>query len=251
MKWNVADILYACRKLLPSLKLRPSKLTTEFVHDYLRALGELRQKKRDWRVFRELHFNAGEHPAEYRDYECAFAAEYIGRFAPRSLLDVGSYRHFLIGLMADREVTTLDVRPRVALLPNERVVTADARDPRLPPNSFDLVLSLSTLEHFGLGRYGDAIDFDADRVAFERLAGLMRPGGHFVYSTFITRCAQTVVFNAHRIYTREVLRSYAAGLRSIEERYYSNRLRRWCAFEEVTTQPKRWDVICACWQKPE
>src|SRR6185295_254502 len=67
MKWNVADILYACRKLLPSLKLRPSKLTTEFVHDYLRALGELRQKKRDWRVFRELHFNAGEHPAEYRD----------------------------------------------------------------------------------------------------------------------------------------------------------------------------------------
>jgi SAM-dependent methyltransferase len=145
----------------------------------------------------------------------------------------------------------LDVRPRAALLPNEKVVTADARDPRLPPNSFDLVLCLSTLEHFGLGRYGDAIDFHADRAAFAGLAGLVRPGGHFVYSTSITRFAPSIVFNAHRIYTREVLRSYAAELRSIEERYYSNRLRRWCAFEEITTQPKRWDVICACCQKPE
>src|SRR2546427_10382792 len=78
MKWNAADLLYACCKLLPSPKLRPSKLATKFVRDYLRALGELRQQKRDWRIFRELHFNAGEHPAEYRDYECAFAAECIG-----------------------------------------------------------------------------------------------------------------------------------------------------------------------------
>jgi hypothetical protein len=209
------------------------------MRDYLRALRELRHNKREWHIFRELHFNVGEHPAEYRDYECAFAAECIGRLAPASMLDVGSYRHFLIGLMADREVTTLDVRPRAALLPNEKVVTADAKDPRLPPNSFDLVLCLSTLEHFGLGRYGDAIDFDADRAAFAGLAGL------------VTRFAPTVVFNAHRIYTREILRSYAAELRLIEERYYSNRLRRWCAFEEITTQPKRWDVICVCCQKPD
>jgi len=251
MKWHLADLLYVCRKLMPSPKFRRPKVPGKYVRGYLRSLGELRLAKRDWRIYRELHFGAGPHPAEYRDYECAFAAEQIGRLAPRSLLDVGSYRHFLIGLMASRQVTTLDVRPRAALLPNETVVTADAKDPNLPPNSFDLVLCLSTLEHFGLGRYGDEVDFDADRAAFSGLAGLVRPGGHFVYSTSITRFEPSVVFNAHRIYTREVLLGYAAGLRLIEERYYSNRLRRWCAFEEVATQPKRWDVICACYQKPD
>jgi len=251
MKWNPADLLYVCRKLMPNPKFHRRKTTAQFVRGYLRSLGELRLAKPDWRIYRELHFSAGAHPAEYRDYECAFAAEHISRLAPRSLLDVGSYRHFLIGLMASRQVTTLDVRPRAALLPNEKVVTADVKDANLPPNSFDLVLCLSTLEHFGLGRYGDEVDFDADRAAFAGLVGLVRPGGHFVYSTSITRFEPSIVFNAHRIYTREVLCRYTAGLRLIEERYYGNRLRRWCSFEEVTTQPKRWDVICVCCQKPE
>jgi SAM-dependent methyltransferase len=236
---------------MPSPKFRRLKAPAQFVRGYLRALRELRLLKRDWRIYRELQFGAGAHPAEYRDYECAFAAEHISRLAPCSLLDVGSYRHFLIGLMANRDVTTLDVRPRAALLPNEKVVTADAKNANLPPNSFDLVLCLSTLEHFGLGRYGDEVDFDADRAAFSGLTVLVKPGGHFVYSTSITRFEPSIVFNAHRIYTREVLRRYAAGLRLIEERYYSKRLRRWCGFEEVTAQPKRWDVICVCCQKPD
>jgi len=251
MKWHLADLLYVCRKLVPSPKFRRAKAPAQFSRGYLRSLGELRLAKPEWRIYRELHFGAGTHPVGYLDYECAFAAEHINRLAPRSLLDVGSYRLFLIGLMASRQVTTLDVRPRAALLPNETVVTADAKDPKLPPNSFDLVLCLSTLEHFGLGRYGEEVDFDADRAAFAGLARLVRPGGHLVYSTSITRFEPSVVFNAHRIYTREVLHRYAAGLRLIEERYYSNRLRRWCAFEEVTTRPKRWDVICACCQKPD
>ncbi|MEI7809536.1 MAG: DUF268 domain-containing protein [Verrucomicrobiota bacterium] len=251
MKQTLIDWFYVLRKRLPSLKIRPSKASGKFSDDYLHALCELRRTKPDWKIFRELHFDVGMHPAEYRDYECAFAAECIKKLAPGSLLDVGSYRHFLIGLMADREVTTLDVRSREALLPNEKVVTTDAKTPNLPPNSFDMVLCLSTLEHFGLGRYGDPVDFDADRIAFASLAQLVKPGGHFVYSTSLTRSAPSFVFNAHRIYSQNILHGYANGLRLIEERYYSNRLRRWCAFDEVTDRPKKWDVICGCWQKPE
>ena len=250
MNGHWSDWFYVFRKRLPGLKIRASKSPPNFNDEYLRALGELRRTKVDWKVFRELHFDAGTHPAAYRDYECAFAAEWIGKLAPGSLLDIGSYRHFLIGLMASREVTTLDVRSRAELLPNEKVVTTDAKKPKLPPESFDLVLCLSTLEHFGLGRYGDEIDFDADRLAFSSLVRLIKPGGHFVYSTSLTRTNPSFVFNAHRIYSKEILHDYTQGLRLLEERYYSNGLRRWCEFAEVTDRPKKWDVICGCWQKP-
>lgn len=71
------------------------------------------------------------------------------------ILDIGSYRDFLLGILTTREVTTIDVRARQTLLKNEKIYTADAKSLPFEDNSFDMVLSLCTLEHVGLGRYGD------------------------------------------------------------------------------------------------
>lgn len=49
-------------------------------------------------------------------------------------------------------------------------------------DSYDVALSISTIEHVGLGHYGDAIIPDGDRKAVERLAQALRAGG-LLYAT--------------------------------------------------------------------
>jgi SAM-dependent methyltransferase len=218
--------------------------------EYERNLEALRRAPGRFQVFREPVFNGGSHPENFVDFECAFAAREIRRLAPRSILDVGSYRHFLLGLQAHFPVTTVDVRERQPLFPEETALTGDAKKLGLPDRSFDLVLSLCTLEHLGLGRYGDELDFEADRKAFREWVRILRPGGYLIFSTTITRARPAIGFNAHRIYDYEMLREFCRGLGPLEEKFYSHRLKAFCLQEEVTADPQGWDVYCGCWQKP-
>ena len=135
---------------------RVPKVPLSFVSDYRSALRRLRRTSppRFRSVVQSFTWEAGEHPVLWWDFECAFAAEHIARVSPTDILDIGSIRSFIAGLMAHYRVTTVDVREREALLENETVITTDAKRLDLPDNSFDVVVSLCALEHFGLGRYG-------------------------------------------------------------------------------------------------
>lgn len=223
-----------------------------FLAEYNFYLAKLKKEPSGYVVSHTTVCNdVGAHPFDYRDYECAFAADHLKRLKPGSILDVGSYRFFLLGVMASFPITTIDVRNRKPFLENETVVTCDAKDLTLPDNHFDLVLSLCAIEHFGLGRYGDEFDLEADSKAFRALIRVLKPGGHLVFTTTITRGPATLDFNAHRIYTYEMLReSFCAGLICEEEKFYSHRLRSFCSFEEVTAQQNVWDIYCGCWKKP-
>ena len=150
------------------------KKSSGWKEDYERTLEALKRNPGRFQVFPEPVFEPGSHPENFVDYECAFAARNIRRFAPRSILDIGSYRHFLLGLQAHFPVTTLDVRKRRPLSADETVLTGDAKKLNLPDRSFDLALSLCTLEHLGLGRYGDDLDFEADAKAFREMVRVLK-----------------------------------------------------------------------------
>jgi SAM-dependent methyltransferase len=75
------------------------------------------------------------------------------------------------------------------------------------------VLSLScmhTVEHVGLGRYGDPIDATGDLKAMKELARVLAPGGTllFVVPVGIPR----IEFNAHRVYGYEQVLEGFSGL---------------------------------------
>ena len=233
----------------PEAKIK-IQLPEKFQMDYDRNLALLRQNPGPFQIFPEPVFESGIHPETFVDFECAFAAQNIQHSAPRSILDIGSYRHFILGLLAHFPVTTVDVRNRRPLSSNETVLTGDAKKLDLPDRSFDLVLSLCALEHFGLGRYGDAIDFQADGKAFREMTRVLKPGGHLIFSTTITRARPAIGFNAHRIYSYELLRDFCVGLILSDEKCFSHRLKSFCPREEVTSDPQGWDVYCGCWQKP-
>ena len=208
-----------------------------------------KENPRGFEVFQEPLFESGDHPQDFIDHQCAFAAFHLRRVQARKILDVGSYRHFILGLLAHSPVTSIDVRPRKPTVGNETLLTCDAKRLSKPDGSFDLVISLCALEHFGLGRYGDAFDPDADRKAFSEMVRVLQPGGSLIFTTTITRAAPSIAFNAHRIYDHSMLHAFCSGLACVEEKFYSHEKRGFCALKEVTDKPRWWDVYCGCWKK--
>lgn len=93
-------------------------------------------------------------------------------------------------------VTTIEYRPVDCRIPGLCVLTPDefARCPR----RFDAVISISSIEHDGLGRYGDPLNPDGDLTAMGRFRDLLKPGGRLFLAVPIG--PDVVVWNAHRIY---------------------------------------------------
>jgi SAM-dependent methyltransferase len=216
---------------------------------YDRNLEVARHRPGAFTVIPKFSYDAGEHPVSYIDAECAFAATHIAAHAPESILDIGSYRHFLLGLQAHYPVTTLDVRKRRAATSNETVITSDAASLDLPDGSFDVVVSLCTLEHLGLGRYGDAFDLDADGAAMREMNRILRPGGRLIFSTAVTGGEPVLAFNELRIYTIDMLHDLCGELRAEDEQFFSMAHERSCSLDELQTAPGRFDVYLGCWVK--
>jgi SAM-dependent methyltransferase len=243
--WNfsiLCGLCVLCGEIIWESRVDPKEL-------FDRNWEALKRDPRGFEVFQEPLFESGEHPQDFVDHQCAFAASHIRRAKSLEILDVGSYRHFIMGLLAHFSVTSIDVRTRRPTVKNEAILTCDAKRLTLPDDYFDLVISLCALEHFGLGRYGDAFDPAADRQAFSEMVRVLRPGGSLIFSTTVTRAVPSIAFNAHRIYSLSMLQSLCLGLTCVEEKFYSHEKKRFCSFKEVTDKPRWWDVYCGCWKK--
>lgn len=62
----------------------------------------------------------------------------------------------------------------------------------------DFAYSFSSLEHSGLGRYGDPIDPFGDFEALQQISCLVKPGGFLFLG--VPSAGDCIVFNGHRIY---------------------------------------------------
>jgi len=66
---------------------------------------------------------------------------------------------------------------------------------------------MHTVEHVGLGRYGDQLDPDGDLKAIKELVRVLASGGNLFFVVPIGRKPK-IMFNAHRIYTTEQILQY-------------------------------------------
>ena len=77
---------------------------------------------------------------------------------------------------------------------------------KLPDSWIETTDSLSclhTIEHFGLGRYGDPINPDGHLRGLEQLKRMVIPGGIFYLSNPIG--PERVEFNAHRVFAPQTV----------------------------------------------
>lgn len=115
--------------------------------------------------------------------------------------DIGSRLDGFIAhlLAAGIKVNMVDIRPFPGKVENLYTVVDDAAKMKnIRNNSLTSISALCSLEHFGLGRYGDEINPEACFECFEQIQNKLKSGGKLYISVPIGK--ERVEFNAHRVF---------------------------------------------------
>lgn len=116
-------------------------------------------------------------------------------------VDIGSrIDGFIAHLLVFMTVDVIDIRPLDSPYNNLRFIQDDATElKQFPDNSIESISSLHAAEHFGLGRYGDAVEPNAHMRFMRSLARVLKPGGRLYFSVPVGK--ERVEFNAHRVFS--------------------------------------------------
>jgi len=128
---------------------------------------------------------------------------------PNQHFDFGSrVDGFIAHLASFREVTMLDIRGlQVIGHPQINFKVCDIMK-LAEQNVAESLSCLHTLEHIGLGRYGDAINPNGHILAFNNLLGFVKPDG-LLYLSFPISNSTKVYFNRERIFEPTELLSWS------------------------------------------
>lgn len=135
-------------------------------------------------------------------FQDMWAAWEIYRSGVKHVYDIGSRMDGYIAhlLAMEVNVTLIDIRPFKHNVEGVNFIQADAMNlSNIPDNSIETLSSLCALEHFGLGRYGDPIDYNGWRKSLHAIKRKLKVGGTFYLSVPVGN-RERVQFNAHRIF---------------------------------------------------
>ena len=148
------------------------------------------------------------------EYHQAWAIRKVKQINPARHVDIASKLTFNACLSAFLPVDFFDYRPALLKLDNLRCLHANLTQLHFETGSIQSLSCMHTVEHVGLGRYGDPIDPEGDIKAIKELKRVLAPGGNllFVVPVGLPR----LQYNAHRIYSYEMIIEYFSDLTLIE-----------------------------------
>lgn len=137
-------------------------------------------------------------------YHPAWAARIVKQINPVKHIDLSSTLHFSSVLSAFIPTEFYDYRPAELILENFKSGFADLVQLPFADASVESLSCMHTIEHIGLGRYGDPIDYDGDIKAMAEISRVIKPGGSFLFVVPMAKTAQ-IRFNGHRLYSKELV----------------------------------------------
>lgn len=153
-----------------------------------------------------------------------WAAKKILKNNPQNHYDVGSRLDgFISHLLVFRdEVTLIDIRPLEQTIYGINFIEADATNMLgIKDNSIESLSSLSAVEHFGLGRYGDPIDPEGSFKAMKAFQRVIEPNGKLYFAVPVGS-EDVLCFNAHRIFNPLNIIEQFDKMKLVEFSYISN-----------------------------
>lgn len=145
-------------------------------------------------------------------YHTAWAARILSKTKPKKHVDISSSLYFSSIVSAFVPVDFYDYRPPELKLSNLRVDKADLLSLPFKDNSVSSLSCMHTIEHIGLGRYGDPLDTEGDIKAINELIRVLSPDGSLIFVVPIGGIPK-IMFNAHRVYTYKQILKYFSQLK--------------------------------------
>lgn len=133
-------------------------------------------------------------------YHTAWAARVLAETRPAEHIDISSSLYFNGIVSAFIPITFYDYRPADLELSGFRSERGDLMSLPFADKSLQSLSCMHTVEHIGLGRYGDPIDPDGDIKACKELSRVLAHGGSLLFVTPVAGRPK-IEWNAHRIYT--------------------------------------------------
>jgi ubiquinone/menaquinone biosynthesis C-methylase UbiE len=118
------------------------------------------------------------------------------------------------------KVIGVDFRKYPYKHPNFRFKQADILSMPFPDDKFDIVTCISTLEHIGLGFYGDSTSRDSpDKKAILQITRTLKEGGLFLFSVPFGMKQKN---SQQRIYDSDTINLLFKNFRILEKAFYKN-----------------------------
>lgn len=147
-------------------------------------------------------------------YHTSWAARKVRDIAPKVHVDISSSLYFSGIVSAFVPVDFYDYRPAQLKLSDLQSKEADLSKLHFADSSIDSLSCMHTIEHIGLGRYGDPIDPTGDITACAELSRVLAQDGRLIFVTPVGK--PKIEFNAHRIYSYEQVLALFPDLELVE-----------------------------------
>ena len=139
-------------------------------------------------------------------FHTSWAARKVKQINPEVHIDISSSLYFCGILSAFQSVEFYDYRPADLNLDNLVSKRVDIHNLPFPSNSVKSLSCMHVVEHIGLGRYGDKLDFDGDLRAIDELKRVVATKGNLIFVVPIG--IQRICFNAHRVYNHDTILTF-------------------------------------------
>jgi hypothetical protein len=198
----------------PRKFIRAVLVFSPFLREYLILKKQNERDGSKWNVyltrprFQERSEPSGTASGHYF-HQDLLVARRIFLSRPVKHVDVGSrIDGFVAHVAAFRPIEVVDLRPQTNKIPNVTFWQHDLTS--LPPEWVGYCDSLSclhVLEHFGLGRYGDALDINGYRRGNDSLPKKLRQNGNLYLSVSIG--AEPIQFNTPSVFSVKTIKEMA------------------------------------------
>ena len=168
-------------------------------------LDENKKLSNDWiNKYPCLNDNTGTTPFDaHYIYHPAWAARIVKEINPEKHVDISSILYFSTMLSAFIKTEFYDYRPADISLSNLVTASADLTNLFFESESLESISCMHTIEHIGLGRYGDPLDPQGDIKAINELQRVTKKGGNLLL--VVPLGMPRIQFNAHRIYSFDLI----------------------------------------------
>lgn len=138
----------------------------------------------------------------------------------KRILDVGCCRSFFSHILISYGYDTygLDTSPYPCKHPKLKFYQCDARKTPFPEEFFDAIVAISTIEHVGIGYYGDPVYPEGDFIVMRELKRILKKGGQLLMT--LPYCRKIVQTNIERIYDEERIHKLIEGFHIRKKQYY-------------------------------